>query len=377
MKIAVNTRLLLKGKLEGIGLVTYEILRRVTRNHPEHEFYFLFDRKYSDDFLFSDNIIPLVVPPQSRLPILWYTFFEISMPLAVRHVGADLLISTDGWTSIRAKVPKLTIFHDLNFEHSPEFIPPKTYRYLKKYVPEYAHASDRIVAVSNYTKQDIVNTYNVPEEKIDVMHISGSSSSIIETVDDNTITEIKRRYTSGCDYFVFVGSLHKRKNVENQLLAFDKFKQQNEGSNVKFVIIGRKMWRNYSLDDVLSSMEHKDDVIFTGFIPSEDVGKLVASSLAMLYVSLFEGFGMPLVEAFKLGVPVITSTTTSMPEVAGDAALLVEPTNIDAIAEAMSSVYRDQNLRNVLIQKGKERGKMFDWDISAEIFWQSVEKVLR
>ncbi|MBO7628806.1 MAG: hypothetical protein J6S87_02525, partial [Bacteroidales bacterium] len=138
MKIAVNTRLLLKDRLEGIGQFTFETLQRITRNHPEHQFFFLFDRKYDESFLFSDNITPIVVFPQARHPYLWYLFFEYSIPLKIRKIKPDLFLSTDGWIPTKLGIPVVNVIHDLNFLHHPEFVPPVVRRYYDRYFPKFA-----------------------------------------------------------------------------------------------------------------------------------------------------------------------------------------------------------------------------------------------
>lgn len=123
MKIAVNTRLLLHGKLEGIGWFSYENLKRITTGHPEHQFYFLFDRPYHRDFIFSDNVIPLVAGPPARHPVLYYIWFEFTVRRLLKKIGADLFLSPDGYLSLGSKIPSIAVFHDLNFEHYPGDLP--------------------------------------------------------------------------------------------------------------------------------------------------------------------------------------------------------------------------------------------------------------
>lgn len=123
MKIAVNTRLLLKNRLEGIGWFTYETMKRIAQWHPEHEFFFLFDRPYDPKFIFSNNITPVVLYPQSRHPILWYLWFEVSVKRFLKSNSIDLFISPDGYMSLSSDVPQLGIIHDINFFHYPNDLP--------------------------------------------------------------------------------------------------------------------------------------------------------------------------------------------------------------------------------------------------------------
>ena len=132
MNIAINTRLLLHNRLEGIGWFTYETLKIITRSHPEHHFIFLFDRPFHEEFIFSDNITPVVLFPQSRHPFLWYWWFEFSVPAALKKHRADIFLSPDGYLSLCAKTPSLPVIHDLNFEHYPEDLPWVVRRYQTK-----------------------------------------------------------------------------------------------------------------------------------------------------------------------------------------------------------------------------------------------------
>ncbi len=170
MRIGVNTRLLLSGKMDGIGWFTAETLKRIVVAHPEHEFYFFFDRKPDPQFIFSKNVHPVTLCPQARHPVLWYIFFQYSIPRALRRYKIDLFLSPDGYMSLDTKVPTLTVIHDLNFEHSPDNLKPSHQRYMTYFSPQFARYSTRIATVSGYSKRDIVDTYHIEAEKIDVVY---------------------------------------------------------------------------------------------------------------------------------------------------------------------------------------------------------------
>ena len=144
MRIAVNTRLLISNKMDGIGWFTCETLRRMVLAHPEHEFYFFFDRKPSEEFLFVENVKPVVLCPQARHPVLWYLFFEWATPYALKRNKIDVYLSTDGMMPVQPKVPTLTVIHDLNFEHADGNLKRSHQRYMKYYFPRFARAATRI-----------------------------------------------------------------------------------------------------------------------------------------------------------------------------------------------------------------------------------------
>lgn len=373
MTITVNTRLLLKDKLEGIGWFSYETLKRITTQHSDTEFVFIFDRKYSNEFIFSKNITPVVIPPPTRHPILWKIWFDYSIPHILKKHKADLFLSPDGFLSLKTNVPSLPVIHDINFAHKPEDLPKNVANYYNKYFPQFAQKAARIATVSEYSKQDICSTYNISSDKIDVVYngINNNYSPLSEDIKMST----KEKYSQGNNYFVFVGALSPRKNVARLLEAFNKFKEASN-SNYKLVIVGDKMFMNADIDAVYQKMKYKNDVVFTGRLSPEDLKFVMGSAKALTFVPYFEGFGIPIVEAMACDVPVITSNVTSMPEVAGEAALLIDPYSIDSIKDAMIQIYSDENLCNNLISKAKIQREKFSWDKSAERLWNSIEKAI-
>ena len=375
MKIAVNTRLLLKDRLEGIGWFTHECLSRIVRQHPEHQFYFLFDRAYDESFVYAPNVTPVVVHPQARHPYLWYLFFECWVPCALRRIRPDLFLSTDGWIPTRMKdIPIVDVIHDLNFVHHPDFIEKRAVkRYYDRFFPQFARRADRLATVSEFTRQDIHQQYGVPLEKIDVVY--NGSNELYRPLSAEEQQAVKAEFSQGCDFFLFVGLIHKRKNLANIFRAFDAFKEQ-QASDAKLVVVGDKKWWQGEIEDTYLAMKHQDDVIMLGRQKIEVLQKLYGTARALVYTSLFEGFGIPIVEAFNAETAVITSDVTSMPEVAGDAAALVDPHSVSQITEAMSRLWNDDGYRDELIAHGREQRKLFSWQQTADRLWQTVESVL-
>lgn len=363
MKIAVNTRFLLKDKLEGIGIYTQEIFSRVVQLMPEHEFYFLFDRPFSEEFIFAKNITPLIVSPPARHPFLWYWWFEKSIPKVLKENNIDLFISPDGYASLNTFVPQIITIHDLGFEHFPEHVPYLVRKFYRYFTPKYCQKAAKVMAVSEYTKQDIISTYNIEAQKIDVVYNGfeiENQESRIKSQDAE-----KKILTSEIPYFIFVGAVHPRKNVLSLLKAFEHFKATFSHPH-QLVIVGRKAWMTQELEDFYAQMQFKNEVIWIEKIERTDLLELMQHAYGLVYTSLFEGFGIPILEAMTLGLPVICSNTSSMPEVAGNAALLVQPNNINEIAEAMNELIINDELRNGLIAKGKTQATHFDWNSSAE-----------
>lgn len=373
MRIGINTRLLLKGKMDGIGWFTYETVKRIVLQHPEHEYYFFFDRKPSEEFIFADNVHPVILFPPSRHPVLWYMFFQWSMRQALKRYKIDLLLSTDGYIPLDSATPILSVIHDLNFEHAEDNLKPSHQKYMTYFFPQFARYATRIATVSQYSKEDISKTYNIDSKKIDVVY-NGANSNYAP-IDEQTQQQTRNIHTGGNKYFIFVSTILKRKNLNNLLKAFDIFRKQNQ-EDIRLVVVGARAQWSKTLQHTYQSMQYKDSVHLMGRVEPEELKRLVGSSEALVYPSFFEGFGIPIIEAFYAETAVITSNLTSMPEVAGDAALLIDPYNPEDISQAMNTIHHNRELRETLITRGIGQRKKFSWDKTASLLWDSLMKTI-
>lgn len=373
MKIVVNTRLLLKDRLEGIGWFSFETLKRITSAHPEVDFVFLFDRPYAQEFIFGENIVPVVMPPQARHPILFYIWFEFAVKYQLKKQKADLFLSPDGYLPLSTDVKSVAVIHDLNFEHYPKDVPFRDRMYYHRFFPKFAEKASRIATVSEYSKRDIIQSYGIQESKIDVVY-NGANLGFIPLGEEEK-RSVRQKYTGGSPFFIFIGSLHPRKNMARLFKAFDAFIEKN-GAEMRLLIVGQKKNWTSEIENAFFAMKNKEYVVFTGRMPSEELHKVLASAFALAYVPYFEGFGIPIMEAFYCGTPVITSNITSMPEISGDAACLVDPFSVESITYGLEKVYKDPVYRMDLIQKGNERKNIFTWDRSASLLWDCMLRAL-
>ncbi|HCT29171.1 MAG TPA: glycosyltransferase family 1 protein [Bacteroidales bacterium] len=369
MRIAVNTRFLLKDRLEGIGWFTYETMKRITNEHPEHEFFFLFDRAYDNEFVFANNVKPIVLNPQARHPFLWYIWFEHSVRRFLEKNSIDIFISTDGYISLKTKTPQVAVIHDINFFHYPQALPFLTRKYYNYFFPKFAYKSTRIATVSEFSKQDISKSYGVSPDKIDVA--MNGANELYKPLTNLEILATRNNLTNGKPYFLFVGAFNPRKNLTRLLQAFDLFKEKTQ-SDIKLVIVGDKMYGTSTMIKVYNSMVYKDDVVFTGRLQVDTLRMVVGSTFAMTYVSYYEGFGIPLLEAMKCDIPIVASNCTSIPEVVGDAALYVDPFSIVSISEGMEKVFYDESLREKLVKNARLQREKFSWNFTAHALYSCI-----
>jgi glycosyltransferase involved in cell wall biosynthesis len=372
MKIAVNTRLLLPNRLEGIGTFTHNVLRRMVLDHPEHEFYFIFDRPYSQEYIYADNVTPIVVGPPARHPLLYLIWFELSVQRVLHKLKPDVFLSPDGYLSLRSSIPQVPVIHDLNFEYFPEFFSWIDRKHFQFFFPRFARKARRVATVSQFSKDDLVRLYGIDKSLIDVVY--AGVDPLYTQVDQHAVEEFKKTTTGGQDYFVFVGGLYLRKNLSTIIRAFDAFKERT-GSPIKFVIAGKSYAETKPLFDLHKTLKHKDDILFLGRIePREKIPVLLGGALSLVYVSLLEGFGLPIAEAMSCGTPVITGNITAMAEIAADAAVLADPYDYTSIASAMQTVAESPDLRAQLRTAGLQRAAEFTWQRTADALWACVTR---
>ncbi len=369
MRILVNTRLLIKNRLEGIGWFTLETMKRITQKRPNDEFIFVSDRKTHSDFVFADNIQRIKMGWPARRPFLWKLWFENTIPKAIKKCKPDVFLSPDGYLSLSANVKQLPVIHDINFEHHPEWLPKNYSKYYRKYFPQFAQKAKRVATVSEYSKQDIAKTYGIDDSNIDVVY--NGYNTIYEPLPIEKQQEVRKKISNGKPYILFIGSIHPRKNLRNQLKAFDMLNRYYD-DKFRLVIVGEAMWNDHLADWV--DRRKKNNIILMGHQPQDKLKEIIGSASLLTYISHFEGFGIPILEGFAAGVPVITSTTTSMPEVAGDAALTVYPDDAAYISNIYKKVLFDEALQKEMIEKGRARLNNFSWDKTADLLWKSIEK---
>jgi glycosyltransferase involved in cell wall biosynthesis len=367
LKIAVNTRFLLKDKLEGIGLYTLEVVKRMAAAHPEDEFIFFFDRPFDPSFVFEKNITPVVLSPPARHPLLFIAWFEWSAARALKKYKADVFLSPDNFLSLSTSVPTVLIVHDIAFTHFSENDKWINRQYYKFFTPRFLKRANAILAVSEFTKQDILSKFSFVEKSKITVAYNGCREIFRPILGQNT---------EGAHFFLFVGAVHPRKNVPRLIEAFDLFKKRTK-SSVNLVLCGRFAWQTGAVKSAYDAATFKQDIIFKGYVEDKEIVKLTARALAVTYVSLFEGFGVPLLEAMNSDTPIITSNVSSMPEVVGDAAILVNPESVEEIANAMQEIFENENLREKLIENGWIQRAKFDWDKTADIVYSQLKNICK
>ena len=374
MTIAINCWILRNKKLDGIGYFTVNTIANLIRQHPEIQFQILCDKKFTEDYFDFPNVTKHKIFPALRHPVLYVIYMELVLPFFLRKHKPDLMVSMDSFLSLLSGCKQIPVIYDINFEHKPEDIALKNRIYYRFFTKRFAKKAKRIATISEYSKRDIADFYKIDTTLID--NVSCGINSNFSPLSNEEIIAVRDKWSKGKPYFFFVGSMHPRKNIKRLIDGFNLFKERTQ-SDFKLVLAGSLLWQKTDIEDSYTNSQYKDDIIFTGRLSDDDLQKVLGAAYALSFVPIFEGFGLPIVEAFQSGVPVICSNVTSMPEVAGDAALMVDPFNIDSIANGMNKLADNNDLRNELIDKGHQQKKLFSWSRTAELLWDCIQKAVK
>ncbi len=373
MHIVVNTRLLIKDKLDGIGWFTFQTMKRLVQTNSTCKFTFLFDRPYAPEFIFGSNVTAIVLSPPARHPFLYILYFEFAVKRFLKKAKPDLFVSTDGFLVLDNSIKQLPVLHDINFLHHPMDLKYAYRKYYNFFFPKFAKVATRIATVSNYSKSDIVKNYQINTSKIDVVYNGINDGYCVLGL--NQIASTQEKYTHGNPYFVFVGSQSPRKNLARLIKAYSQFRE-NQATSFHLVLAGSSFWGDASLKAVWEQSKYKADIHFTGRLNQDELTKVVGASFALCFIPYYEGFGIPMIEAMAAGVPVIAANTSCLPEIAGEAALFVNPFDEVAIAAAMQKLATDPKLQAALIEKGLVQAEKYSWDKTAELLWESMQKAI-
>ncbi len=363
MRIAVNTRFFIPGTLEGVGYFTREICRRLPELLPEAEFLYCFDRSFDPSLVAHPRITGRALFPPARDPLLWRAWFDYALPRALRQWGADVLLSPDGYCSLRTAVPQVLVTHDLAYLHYPGQVPRRVQRYYEKNVPRFLARAERIVTVSEFVRQDIHQNYGTDLDKISVA--ANGVQADFRPLSPAEVEVTRREYAEGRPYFFYLGSVHPRKNIARLIRAYGQFRKR--GPALPLLLGGRLAWQSGEIMAAYRDSAYHEDIHFLGYLPQEQVVRILGGARALVYPSLSEGFGVPLLEAMHAEVPIIASHASSLPEVGGKAVLYVDPEREESLAEGMLRLIHEPGLAENLVREGRRQRKRFSWDGAAQV----------
>jgi glycosyltransferase involved in cell wall biosynthesis len=297
-------------------------------------------------------------------PKKFWTQFGLPFNLYLRSPKPDVFFSPSHYAPRFSPVPTVISVMDVSYNYFPELFRRQDLYQLEHWTKYSVQNAKKVLTISEASKNDIIKLYHVDSKKVVVTYPGIKKES--RSMNNKSREELQKKYGVEGKYILFVGTLQPRKNIVKLIEAFAKLVQNSDSGSLSLVIVGKKGWLYEEILDTPKKFGVEDLVTFLDFVPDEDLPSLYKHAEFFILPSLYEGFGLPVLEAMSYGCPVITSNVSSLPEAAGDAALYVDPTDIVDIEKKMQKLLSDKSLRAKLIEKGHEQVKKFSWEKTAK-----------
>lgn len=368
--IGIDIRVLAGGRKSGIEEYTENLLAHMLPLDPAVRYKLFYSSAFRPLPDYPWLHLPNVEVKKFRIPnrLLFYSARFFNWPKIDRLIGgADIFFSPHFFLSpLSLACRRVTTFHDLSYVHFPEFFSWRKllWHNLEMRPSWQARFSDAIIAVSDSTKQDMVKIYHIDPAKIYRVY-SGIAPSIGRPAEDELV-RFRREKNLPEKYVLYLGTLEPRKNITGLIDAFNELKDTDGTDDMHLVIAGPKGWLYDGIFRQAARSPHARQIMFADYIDDRDRPFYYSLASVFVYPSFFEGFGFPPLEAMACGTPVVASHTSSLPEVVGDAGILVAPQYSAGIAGGMKAVLKDARLRELLVKRGLERAKRFSWQKAAE-----------
>jgi len=355
--------------MQGSRTYIYNVTKSLLRMDSENEYYLYFTKKASDfkEIFQGRNVHIKRIFPSTRI---------IRLPIAfpVKLAGDRVDVFHCQYMGPPFSVtPYVVTLHDILHEIYPEFYPNSLRFFMSLFYPFSARRAAKVLTVSEYCKNAIVNMYRVPEEKVEVIY-NGVSNEFKPIKDKSLIDSVKKKYGILSKYILFVGRLEPRKNIPGLIKAFYSLKVHHNIPH-QLVVVGMRDFKYHKISETVKHLKLTEDIVFTGRIEQEDLSVIYNGADLFVFPSFGEGFGIPPLEAMACGIPVITSNTTALPEVVGDAGIMINPWKNEELSETMYKVLSDSSLQSKMKNRGLERSKLFSWSRTAEKVLRVYEEI--
>lgn len=380
MRLAVDARPLLARQISGIPEYTGRLIDALTTAHPEVEWR-LFYSGWHDR---PDNWQQLGDKPnvswcRLKCPnkLVNAAAWLFDRPRLDKYCPADVwLLPHFNFTPLTGKTPTVLTIHDLSFLRQPEFFSwRRRFWHASLHLSRLVKRADKIVAISENTKRDLIELLDVPADKITVIYSAASPSFQPLAESDQCLTNCRHKYKLPRQFILSLATCEPRKNLVNIIRAYDSLRQRRlELKDCPLVIVGSRGWQQGAAKRAWRLAKHRQDIQWLGYLPTEDLPALYNLASLIVYPSFYEGFGLPVLEAMACGRPVITAAATALPEVAGTAALIVDPADANALSRAIEQILTDRHLAAQLAQAGLRQASQFSWKKTAEEYWRLLIK---
>lgn len=355
----------------GSGQYTYELLKQFARISSKKFLVYLKDQPVSDLPRETENFKYEVFGPKK-----FWTQFALPLKLTFKR-DFDVFFSPAHYGPRFSKIPYVVTIHDLSYLHFPEMFKKDDLLQLTAWSKYSIKNSVHIIVPSQTTKDDIVKNYKVLPSKITVTY-EGYDESRFKPQPESRIDQVKKKYKIIGDYIIFVGTLQPRKNLERLIEAFNLIngKLKMENGKLSLLIVGKKGWLYEPIFETVKRLNLESKVIFADYVPNDELPALISGTKIYVLPSLWEGFGIPVIEAQACGVPVVVSNTSSLPGIVGESGILVDPENVESIAVGIKKAL-DPRVRPDFIKRGFLNIKRFSWQTCGRKTLKVLEKAGR
>jgi glycosyltransferase involved in cell wall biosynthesis len=343
----------------GVGYYTEHLLHHLVKESADDEIVVVSNRPI-------DTVAPLppqvrVVTSSSRVPrIVW---MQMVAPRLLRRLRVDVAHFTNGMLPLAVPVPTVVTIHDMSLTMFPKYHPPRRVLLNRPLVDVAARRADAIITVSESAKRDIVRLYGSQEERIHVVH-EAAAPSFQPVVDPVVLDRVRQRYDLAERFILYVGTIEPRKNLPKLIQGFASRRKSGQLPH-QLVCAGPYGWLSRDIEDLIDRLQIEDAIRFTGYIPFDDLAALYSLAEMFVFPSLYEGFGLPVVEAMACGTPVVTGHVAALAEIGGGAVEQVARLDADTLGEAMVRLAGDRQRREQLSLLGRERAQLFSWERAA------------
>jgi glycosyltransferase involved in cell wall biosynthesis len=345
-------------RASSFGVYAHALLTNLGKIDKDDVFFVFTNNKLCDEFHFdfpNFYYVKLNVSPDSFLKRIF--FEQAILPMQLKKYKIDVLFNPSVFNPFFSPCPKITVMHDITYLNMKFNFFKKIYF---KFVTSVAIRSKVIITISEFSKREILKQLKIKNEKIKIIY---ESCPPLLPVDSNKISDILNSFGISKPYFLYIGAITPHKNIKNIILAFEDFYKSHP--DFKMIFAGPIVEELINLNNIKKEIKFGEEIKFLGKVSKEEKVALYSGAKGFIFPSLYEGFGLPVLEAQSLGIPVLTSNTSSLPEVAGDSALSVDPYNVKEIAKGMEEIAFNEQLRKELVQKGYENIKRFSWEKAA------------
>lgn len=371
MVIAINTKITDNRNRDENDNFIYEIFTRIIPSKPDHTFILIGDEKIKNLFAHFQNVTTVATKSLKENVAQWYAWYQFKIPAILKKYKADIFVNCEAIACLRTTIPQCIIITNLDFIHQPFLFRKSRLLFYKISVPRSLRKAALVVTLTPLCKEDIMKTFKINGAKIEIVYRGFCEK--FYPADYEEREQIKSKHADGNEYFIYTGPIGLHKNLLNLLKAFSAFKKRQK-SNMKLFVAGNHAYKHKAFYEDLRLFKFKGDVKFFIDPPVEDLIAFTASSYAMVSCFANNYFPTAALQAMKSGIPVIAASNGGMSEILGDAALYADPDNFKEIAVKMMSLFRDEKLRKILIEKGKIQAAKYQWNDTAVLLWKEVEK---